>query len=75
MSISQPTQIWPEPKALLATKEAAHRVGLSASTLEKLRVKGGGCPYIKIGTRVLYDPDDLATWLTSRRRSSTSVGA
>ena len=29
-------------------------------------------PYRKIGKRVLYDRDELLTWLESKRRASTS---
>lgn len=52
--------------------EAASRTGLSVSTLNKLRVFGGGPVFIKLGRRVAYDVADLDAWLTSRRRRSTS---
>jgi excisionase family DNA binding protein len=56
----------------LRTPEAAEYVGIASSTLEKLRVTGGGAPYIRIGRVVLYDPDDLDAWLAAHRRKSTS---
>lgn len=56
----------------LRTLQAADYTGLAKSTLEKLRVTGGGCPFIRIGRAVLYDPDDLDTWLAEHRRKSTS---
>lgn len=56
----------------MRTAEAAAYTGLAKSTLEKLRVSGDGCPFIRIGRAVLYDPDDLDTWLASHRRRSTS---
>lgn len=56
----------------LRTRDAAAYTGIAKSTLEKLRVTGGGCPYIRIGRVVLYDPDDLDRWLASHRRRSTS---
>ena len=56
----------------LRTRDAAAYTGLAKSTLEKLRVTGGGCPYIRIGRAVLYDPDDLDRWLAANRRMSTS---
>ena len=37
------------------TEQAAQRYGLSASWLSKLRVFGGGSPYLKIGRRVVYE--------------------
>jgi predicted DNA-binding transcriptional regulator AlpA len=56
----------------LATAEAAAYCGSSKSTLEKLRVYGGGPAFIKMGSRVVYDVADLDAWLAARRRLSTS---
>ncbi|MFN0193342.1 MAG: helix-turn-helix transcriptional regulator [Aestuariivirga sp.] len=56
----------------LRTKSAAAYTGLAKSTLEKMRIRGDGCPFIRIGRAVLYDPDDLDAWLASNRRKSTS---
>ena len=56
----------------LRTADAARYVGIAPSTLEKLRVNGGGAIYIRIGRVVLYDPDDLDVWLAAHRRKSTS---
>lgn len=64
-----------EPTArrpMMRTRAAAAYTGLSKSTLEKLRVYGGGCPYMLVGRVVLYDPDDLDQWLATHRRRSTS---
>lgn len=60
------------PRRMLRTREAATYTGLAKSTLEKLRVSGGGCPYIRVGRVVVYDPADLDEWLASHRRRSTS---
>ncbi len=57
----------------LRTPAAAAYTGLAKSTLEKLRVNGGGCPYIRVGRVVVYDPDDLDAWLASHKRRSTST--
>ena len=56
----------------LSVKSAALIVGLSVSTMNKLRVHGGGPTFLKLGRRVVYDPRDLDNWLASRRRTSTS---
>ena len=56
----------------LPVSEAAQFTGLSKSTLDKLRVSGGGPIYLQLGRRVLYDVADLEAWLISKRRSSTS---
>ena len=59
-------------KERLNTAEAAIYTGLSASTLSKLRVFGGGPKHIKLGRRVVYDIRDLGAWMAARTRLSTS---
>jgi predicted DNA-binding transcriptional regulator AlpA len=59
----------------LRTKEAAARVGLAESTLEKLRCLGGGPPFYRVGAkRVLYDSGELDAWARRKRCESTSAG-
>lgn len=57
---------------LLNVNEAAERLGVSVSYLNKLRLSGGGPAFVKIGARVAYDPADLASWIEARKRQSTS---
>jgi len=52
--------------------EAATYAGLSVSTMNKLRVSGGGPTFLKLGARIAYDTRDLDAWLASRRRCTTS---
>jgi hypothetical protein len=54
------------------TRQAAQAYGLSVSWLNKLRVSGGGCRYVKAGRRVLYRKADFALWVGSQMRTSTS---
>lgn len=56
---------------MIKVAEAAARVGLSISQLNKLRCLGGGPAFYKLGAAVLYDPADLDAWLAERRRTST----
>jgi excisionase family DNA binding protein len=56
----------------LSVPEAADYLGVSKSTLDKLRVSGGGPAYLQLGRRVVYDPGDLEAWVASKRRASTS---
>ena len=58
---------------LLNVNEAASRLGVSISYLNKLRLTGEGPIFIKLGTRVAYDPADLATWIAERKRASTAT--
>jgi hypothetical protein len=60
---------------LLTTGEAARFLRLSAATLERLRVKGAGPLFIKLGEgkrcKVVYRLDDLHSFLHAHRRGST----
>jgi excisionase family DNA binding protein len=56
----------------LSVPEAARYTGLSEAFLNRLRSVGGGCPFYKVGTRVLYNRADLDCWLASRKRASTA---
>ena len=61
-------------KPLLSIKEASELVGLSVPTLYKyvfLRT----VPYIKIGTRVLFDEDMTAAWVNEHRREPAKASA
>ncbi len=56
---------------ILRTPEAASYVGLSASTLEKMRLSGGGPRFIRLGGRAVgYELRDLDAWLDTRRKAS-----
>jgi excisionase family DNA binding protein len=59
----------------LSVIEAAKVVGLGVSTLNKLRLTGGGPEYLKLGRRVLYPRDGIEAWLRSHRVGSTSDAA
>jgi hypothetical protein len=55
------------------TAAAAQYIGLTKSTMNKLRVYGGGPRFIKARRRVLYDRADLNTWLEGMKHTSTST--
>jgi predicted DNA-binding transcriptional regulator AlpA len=57
---------------LLNVREAARLLGLSKSTLDKMRCSGRGPVFVKVTTRaVRYDPADLAAFANARRRHAT----
>jgi predicted DNA-binding transcriptional regulator AlpA len=64
-----PTQI---KTRCLRTNEAASYTSLSKSTLEKLRVTGGGPVYAALGRVVVYRLEDLDSWVSAHIRCSTS---
>jgi predicted DNA-binding transcriptional regulator AlpA len=53
-------------------QDAANYVGLSASTLAKMRVRGVPPPFVKLGRRIVYRRSDLDDWLASNMTRSTS---
>jgi predicted DNA-binding transcriptional regulator AlpA len=56
---------------VVTASEAARLVGLSESTLAKLRLNGNGPTYCKLGRRVVYRTVDLDEWLQSRTTRDT----
>ncbi len=61
-----------EPPLVLDAPQTAQRLGLSISTLAKMRLYGTGPTYSKLGRRVVYRPEDLESWITANRFQSTS---
>lgn len=53
-------------KPKLNNKEAAEYLGVKENTLEVWRCKHKGPRYSKIGSRVLYDVDDLEEFFNAR---------
>jgi predicted DNA-binding transcriptional regulator AlpA len=63
----------PRQGALLDVRQAAAWLGLSKSTLDKMRCYGIGPQFIRAtGRAVRYDPADLAAFAAARRQSRTS---
>jgi hypothetical protein len=63
-----------DPQAMLYPAEAAALLALSPRTLESLRVRGGGPPFVRIGTRaVRYRRGATLDWAMSRERANTTV--
>jgi len=69
-----PMQVAPRPpKGLKRVREAAARLGLSKSTLDKMRCDGRGPRFVKVTSKIVgYDPADLDAYAESRKQSSTS---
>ena len=61
---------------MLRAPEAATYLGMSQSTLAKMRLRGDGPAYSKAGPRiVIYNLKDIDDWLAKGRRWSTSEQA
>lgn len=62
-----------DQRRLLDVREAALRLGLSKSTLDKMRCSGRGPRFIRASDRAIrYDPADLQAFADERRRRSTT---
>jgi hypothetical protein len=56
----------------LTTADAAKITTLAISTLEGMRIRGEGPPFLKLGRRVVYSKADLLAFAFGNRRKSTS---
>jgi predicted DNA-binding transcriptional regulator AlpA len=73
---SKPATATAVPISSLRTeKQEAARLGFSVRTLQQWRLRGGGPPYLKIGSAVRYNPDAVDAWLNERTRHSTAQSA
>jgi excisionase family DNA binding protein len=54
---------------LIPEREAARRLSLSSRTLFTLR-RRGQIPFLKIGTKTLYDPHDLTEFIAAHRQTA-----
>ncbi len=70
-SITPEAAATPTPR-YLSVKEAARRIGVSPSYLNRARTTGCGPEFCKVGARVIYADAAIDTWMASRRRRSTS---
>lgn len=60
----------------LRPAEAGQRVHLSQSTLAKMRLRGDGPPFKKVGGKVVYPEMELEAWLEAKPlQTSTSSAA
>lgn len=49
------------------TKEIAKITTLSVSRIKQLRYEGGGPPFVKVGSRICYDPADVKKWANKQK--------
>jgi predicted DNA-binding transcriptional regulator AlpA len=57
---------------ILNAHQAALKLGLSKSTLAKMRLSGVGPVFSKLGRRVVYRVSDLDAWVNGNKFRSTS---
>jgi predicted DNA-binding transcriptional regulator AlpA len=61
---------------LLTDRDVSAVTGTARSTLAKMRLRGDGPPFVRVGVSVRYPEDALREWLAALpRRKSTSDAA
>lgn len=60
-------------EGLLNTEQAAARLNISRQVMAVWRLTGRGPRFVKVGSRVLYDPQDISTFIEANKRTSTSA--
>lgn len=59
--------------ALMSATETAKSLGVSTKTLANWRTSGTvPLPFVKVGSRVFYRPDDVHAFLLDKTKTSTS---
>lgn len=61
---------WIDEGPYLTSKQAAHYLSVSENALAKVRLTGGGPPFVRLGRRIRYGQGALANWLISRTYTS-----
>jgi excisionase family DNA binding protein len=57
---------------MMREAEVAALLGVSRRTMQGWRWRGGGPPYVRVGSAVRYEPAEVQAWLDAQRRTSTS---
>ena len=58
--------------ALLTPEQAAKYLGFTDGWLAKLRMRGGGPKYVRLGRKCRYTRPDLDAWISAHRVGNTS---
>lgn len=60
-------------KYVLTPAQTAEKIGgLKTRTLQQMRIRGDGPPFVKIGRKVFYRPQAVLDWLAEEEKRSTS---
>jgi hypothetical protein len=58
----------------VTTAEASRITGFPVCTLHTWRSRGGGPPFLKVGSAVRYQRRALFEWMAARQRANTADG-
>lgn len=65
MSVNSSVSPAQRPKGALNVRDAAAYIGLARGTLDNMRSRGEGPPYVRIGSRIVYRVEDLDVYLAA----------
>jgi hypothetical protein len=57
-------------RGLLTSKDRAKIEQRSVRTIERERERGDGCPYVRLGRRIYYRPEDVQQFIAAHVRGS-----
>lgn len=57
-----------ERRLLIPAREAAAALSICEKTLWSMTEPRGDLPAVRVGRRVLYDPDDLRRWIDAQKK-------
>ncbi|MGD0276250.1 MAG: helix-turn-helix domain-containing protein [Syntrophales bacterium] len=60
---------------LLKTADVGKMLSLAKTTLEHMRLKGDGPPYIQVGRSIRYPLSSIYGWMTKQRRYNSTSDA
>ena len=63
----------PETRTFLIAEEVADERRTTVESLSRERTAGEGPPFYKIGSRILYDRDDLDAWYAKHRAGAENA--
>jgi hypothetical protein len=55
-------------RRLLTSKDRAEIERRSVRTIERERERGDGCPYVRLGRRIYYRPEDVQQFIAAHVR-------
>lgn len=63
----------PKGDVLLTPNQVARQLGVTRTTLESWRLRGGGPKFVRVSKRCIrYRRQDIQAWIEERIRTSTS---
>jgi predicted DNA-binding transcriptional regulator AlpA len=66
-ALAADTKLADAPLPLLSKREVADMLGVSEGTIDNRRKGPNGLRYVRIGSRVLFDPNDIRAYIDAQK--------